>query len=242
MIKAFLLMLSFFTRIPLGNCVEYTDERYKRSLITFPLVGLVIGAFLALPSFIPHISGQLKALLSIFVYIGITGGIHLDGLADSCDGIFSNRNKDRVLEIMKDSHIGTFGVIALILYFIAFYTSACVLDWKWLLLTPVVGKTMAFFTAGFSVYARPDNGMGTIFIETITPIKAVISVILLLSVTGFVLGFEGIIGVMVALIVAWMIFRKTWKVIQGQTGDTIGMIVEVCQIAFMLAGAILKTI
>ena len=129
--SGFLLMLSFFTRVPIGKWVPYTDERYKSSLVTFPIIGIFIGAFLALTVSIPGITGNIKTLLCILVYIAVTGGIHLDGVADSCDGIFSNRPKERVLEIMKDSHIGAFGVIALILYFMSFYIGAVNLDWKW---------------------------------------------------------------------------------------------------------------
>ena len=142
--SGFILMLSFFTRLPFGKHVEYTEKRYLEGLATFPLTGIVIGSFLTLPYLLVAGDEAITGLMVMIIYLFITGGIHLDGLADSCDGLFSNRPRERVLEIMKDSHIGTFGVIALILYFLCFYLSVTRVDWLWLLLMPVVGKTLGF--------------------------------------------------------------------------------------------------
>ena len=121
-------MLSFFTRLPFGKYIEYTEKRYLEGLATFPLTGIVIGSFLTLPYLLIDGDHAVAGLMVIIIYLFITGGIHLDGLADSCDGLFSNRPKERVLEIMMDSHIGTFGVIALILYFLSFYVGVTRVD------------------------------------------------------------------------------------------------------------------
>jgi len=237
--RGFILMLSFFTRIPIGKWVNYSESLYENSLVTFPLVGFVCGAFLALPTMIPGINGELKAILCIVAYIAVTGGIHLDGLADSCDGLFSNRPKERVLEIMKDSHIGTFGVIALILYFFCFYTSSALLDWKWLFMMPFVGKSLGFFSAGFSHYARSEMGMGFVFIEKTTKLQGALYLIVLFLMVTLILGSAGIIAAFIALIsTAWLMYLSS-KTIGGQTGDTIGFIIELSQMVFLLTGAYL---
>ena len=235
--SGFLLMLSFFTRVPIGKWVPYTDERYKSSLVTFPIIGIFIGAFLALTVSIPGITGNIKTLLCILVYIAVTGGIHLDGVADSCDGIFSNRPKERVLEIMKDSHIGAFGVIALILYFMSFYIGAVNLDWKWLLIMPFVGKTMGYFSAGFSRYAREDHGMGYLFIEEIHKLPACLYLVGMSAMAFAILGWTGLIAVFAAFMGTIWLILKTKKVINGQTGDTIGFVIELSQMLFLLTGS-----
>lgn len=235
----FLLMLSFFTRLPFGKYVEYTEKRYLEGLATFPLTGIVIGAFLTLPYIFVDMDEALKGLFVILIYLFLTGGIHLDGLADSCDGLFSNRPKERVLEIMKDSHIGTFGVIVLILYFLCFYVSTTRVEWPWLLLMPVVGKTLGFVSAGFSVYAREDEGMGFLFINKITKSHSLLYLTLLTFIIGGFLGGRGIYALCGAISATLYVMYMTKKVIGGQTGDTIGMTIEVSQIVFLLCGAFL---
>ncbi len=237
--SGFLLMLSFFTRLPFGKYVEYTEKRYIKGLVTFPLTGIVIGAFLTLPYLMVDMDDALRGLFVILIYLFLTGGIHLDGLADSCDGLFSNRPKERVLEIMKDSHIGTFGVIALILYFLCFFVGVTRLDWIWVLLMPVVGKTLGYISAGISVYAREDQGMGFLFIDRIKWYQSLIYLAFLLSVVGFALGLYGVIALCAALIAMLYVWHMTNKVINGQTGDTIGLTIEIGQIVFLLAGALI---
>lgn len=238
--SGFLLMLSFFTRLPIGKYVIYTEKRYLEGLATFPLTGIVIGAFLTLPCLLLDIEDKLMGLIVILIYLLLTGGIHLDGLADSCDGLFSNRPKARVLEIMKDSHIGTFGVIALILYFLCFYVCATQVDWRWLLLMPIVGKTLGFFAAGFSVYAREDHGMGFLFIDRIQIKHSLLYLMLLTGGVYGVLGVYGLIALCGAILATLYIMHLTKKVIEGQTGDTIGMTIEVGQMVFLFGGALLN--
>ena len=76
--KGFLLMVSFFTRIPIGKFVPYSDETYQKGLMTFPFVGMVIGFFLSILFEIPNVSEMHRAVLVILVYLMMSGGIHLD--------------------------------------------------------------------------------------------------------------------------------------------------------------------
>ena len=111
--KGFLLLLSFMTRLPMPN-LKYEEEKLGKSMKFFPLVGIISYLSKNLTvSVLP-----LTVIVIILVDIVITGGLHLDGLADTFDGIFSYRSKQKMLEIMKDSRIGSNGVLALILYFL----------------------------------------------------------------------------------------------------------------------------
>ena len=122
MVKGFIILLQFMTRIPVPVKVEYDEEKLGKAIKFFPLVGLIIGFFLFTVNFFAGKvtdNRQITAVIIIMAEILVTGLIHIDGLADTADGLFSYADKERMLEIMKDSRIGTNGTVALILYFLA---------------------------------------------------------------------------------------------------------------------------
>ncbi|NLI58067.1 MAG: adenosylcobinamide-GDP ribazoletransferase, partial [Clostridium sp.] len=115
-IKRFIIMLQFFTTIPIKQNIKSDVEDYGKGLVFAPLVGLIIGIILTgvyygLERFF---SAQVIFVFIIIAYIILTGGIHLDGLADTFDGLFSGKSKEKILEIMRDSRIGTNGVLAIV--------------------------------------------------------------------------------------------------------------------------------
>lgn len=236
--SGFLLMISFFTRIPIGNRVEYTEKRYLSGLKYFPFVGLIIGLFLVPFSMLPIDNTLIKGLLITIVYLFISGGIHLDGLADSTDGLFSARDKERILVIMKDSHIGSFGVIALVLYFISMVIISGNLSFMWLLLMPFVGKSFGLIAGSFSDYARKDQGMGYLFMHHLKPLHGLLILAVVACAVGVFLGLVGLLAILFCLLMLFLIQNKCIKTIGGHTGDTIGMTIEVIQVCFLLAGYI----
>lgn len=236
--SSFLLMVSFFTRIPIGNRVEYSDEKFIKGIILFPLTGFLVGIFLVVPHFLNIASKPVEAIIVIIFYLFITGAIHIDGLTDSLDGLLSNRDQARILEIMKDSRIGSFGAIGLILYVLILYTTVQIVDFRWLFLMPFVGKVNGFLAAGVSRYARNEGGMGKLFIEGITIRKAMLYSIILVIVSYVVLGVPGFVASMVGLISTIVISKWINHKIKGMTGDTIGLIIEISQCVFLLLGAV----
>lgn len=112
----FFIALQFLTRLKIVNQTEWSMEDFGKSVAAFPYVGLVIGLILALlygilSPFIPLVPLMLIIVVAEFL---ITGGLHADGLMDTSDGLFSGRERERKLEIMKDSRIGSFGVVAFV--------------------------------------------------------------------------------------------------------------------------------
>ena len=100
--KSFILMLSFFTRLPVPY-VEYEEKLYIKGIKTIPFVGIVLGLILYVVSFVNlWFDPEVTAVVLLMTYIFMTGGLHLDGLADTCDGVFSGRERERMLEIMKE--------------------------------------------------------------------------------------------------------------------------------------------
>jgi adenosylcobinamide-GDP ribazoletransferase len=236
--SAFLLMLSFFTRIPIGHRVAYSDERFIKGIVLFPLTGLVVGIFLVVPKFLNISSKPVESILIIMLYLLLTGAIHIDGLADSLDGLLSNRDQSKILEIMKDSRIGAFGAIGLIVYFLILFSTFQIVDFKWLFLTPFIGKVNGFISAGTSGYARSEGGMGKLFIEGIHSGMASLYGIISIVVSYAVLGSFGVMACLMTLMTTMALSKAIVRKIEGMTGDTIGLIIEVSQCVFLLIGAV----
>lgn len=165
----FFIALQFLTRLKIVNQTEWSVEDFGKSVVAFPYVGLIIGLILALlygilSLFIPLVPLMLILVIAEFL---ITGGLHADGLMDTSDGLFSGRERDRKLEIMKDSRIGSFGVVAFV-----FVTLL-----KWQLLTaiptaefipmalimmPLMSRWSLVLSIRSYPYAR-EQGMGAAF-------------------------------------------------------------------------------
>ena len=115
--KGFLQAISFLTILPVGQSKTLEGKDLARSMAFFPLAGLVIGLLLALGHYL--FSLFLPKAVVLWFVIGLlaflTRGLHLDGLADTMDGLGSGGPKEKILEVMRDSRIGAFGVISLIL-------------------------------------------------------------------------------------------------------------------------------
>lgn len=117
--------LMFFTRLPWWRLREVPSEAFKHTVDFWPLVGWITGGGLAL-SFVLYaqiLPINVAIILAIATRLLLTGALHEDGLADFCDGMGGGTTRERVLTIMKDSHIGTYGVLGLIVYFALFYNT-----------------------------------------------------------------------------------------------------------------------
>ena len=120
-LEKFLILIQFMTRIPIFFNIEYSEEKLGKGIKLLPLVGLLIGVILFFESFFLLKIIENKLIISILIVITellVVGLIHIDGLADTFDGIFSYTEKETMLKIMKDSRIGTNGAVILILYFL----------------------------------------------------------------------------------------------------------------------------
>ncbi|MDK2868534.1 MAG: adenosylcobinamide-GDP ribazoletransferase [Clostridiales bacterium] len=235
--KAFLLNVSFFTRLPVARLAPYTDERYCESVKYFPFVGLLIGLIAGVPLYISdrylQLPSMYTAVLSILLYLMISGGIHLDGYADSLDGLLSGRTGERVFEIMKDSRMGAFGTIGLCLYFLIFYTFVQNMSYPAFLLMPYIGKLAATVVAGFSDYPPEKSGMGKIFLDVNTPMKSIVQLIIGGIMAYFAAGLPALLTLCAVIIVAFLSRRWHYRIIGGLSGDSIGFIVESSQLVYL---------
>ena len=115
--RDFITCLEFLTRLRFTNRTEWHDDDFSRSVPYFPLVGLVMGVFMGAVNYglcYLHTPAFMRAVMLVLAELIIIGALMYDGFMDTSDGVFSARNRERMLEIMKDSHVGSNAVIALV--------------------------------------------------------------------------------------------------------------------------------
>ncbi|MCK9222602.1 MAG: adenosylcobinamide-GDP ribazoletransferase [Limnochordia bacterium] len=230
--KGFLFMLSFMTRLPVGSSHDFREEDFVWGIRLMPLVGLVIGLILYLVAQLRLVFHQDVASIILWaVYLWVTGGLHFDGLGDTIDGVCSYRSREQILEIMKDSRLGTFGGLGLLLVLISNITLTKYLDARVLLLMPVVGRCAGVVAASLSKYARTE-GMGKVFVEQADGRTVLLNLVVtsLFCLIAYPLGLVGMCGALAATL---LITRKINKVLGGMTGDTIGFVIEFSQTCFL---------
>ncbi len=163
MIKALILSIQFLTRIPINIDIDFNGENLKKSTFFYPIVGVILGALSFLVFYIfSYVNRDLASLAAVISMIAFTGGLHLDGLADSADGFFSNKDKEKTMEIMKDSRIGAFGVISLVFIILSKYIVVSNID-KYLFIVLIFSmansRLVTLFQIAFKKNARP-GGLG----------------------------------------------------------------------------------
>ncbi|AFA48662.1 adenosylcobinamide-GDP ribazoletransferase [Acetobacterium woodii] len=241
--RKLLIAISFFTRIPI-KLSDVTNEEFYDSMILIPVVGLFIGLILygvaIVLSLIHFIS--LQALLMVIAYIWLTGGLHLDGFADTTDALFSARDQKKMMEIMKDSRLGAFGAIGLILLILTnwmCYTIILPEHSAVLLVVPLFGRVAAIMSTCFSTYAPGGGGLGKRFVEMTKLHHFIIYIVLLFVFATIILGLPGLITAVICLLPALILMKNLQHKIGGMTGDTIGMTIELNQTFFMVVFSVI---
>lgn len=233
---AFLGALQFLTLIPVRLPGMLDAPTQQRTLLYYPLVGLLLGGLLVLIAAATQgLPIAAQAALLLVVWCGITGGLHLDGLADSADSWMGGLgDRERTLTIMKDPHIGATGALALMLQLLLKWSLlqallAEQLYWP-LLLAPVIGRSSAQWLLLTTAYARP-GGLATGLQQgarqpmwLLTALLALLAwsvqpLLLLLPLLGF-----------------WALRRLMLRRLQGYTGDTAGALIELMEVLTLLAG------
>lgn len=248
-VNQIILLIQFMTRIPIPIKVEYSEKQLGKGIKYFPLVGYLIGIIIFITGIVlnKYIDNKyIISLLLILIELKLVGLIHIDGLADSFDGLFSYRDKDRILEIMKDSRVGTNGVVVLIFYYLAKLILIAEIisrgDMRCLIIYPIIARMSTSVNVGFGVYAR-DNGMSTGIIGMNQVKDSIFSVILTLLLIILVYYNSGILKGLI-MFVAGILFifyfrRVVYKKIGGITGDTMGASLEMTGLVVLLIGAII---
>jgi adenosylcobinamide-GDP ribazoletransferase len=239
--------MAFLTTIPVPlDEGEASDANLADSRFAYPVVGAVIGIFLAALSMLlaqTAATPAITALLLILTSVILTGGLHLDGLADTADGLFLAGDAPRRLDIMHDPRLGSFGVVALILVFLGKYAALEALTGSpraWAILSAaIVGRALVLVSAGLADYPRPD-GTGRVLVHSTTVQDASWAAIVCLIVGGLAGRGAGVLASTLALILTWGITQLARVRLGGVTGDTLGAVVESGELVFLLVLAMLE--
>jgi adenosylcobinamide-GDP ribazoletransferase len=238
------LAVRFLTIVPVPGREATGAGSLGRAAWWFPPVGLALGACLVaadhlVASAFPPLLGSI---LLVSLWKVLTGGIHLDGLADVLDGL-AGRDAERRLAIMRDSRIGVFGAAGLV---VCFLIAAGALDAlpagrhpAALLLAPAVGRLGPLLIGPLFPPATPGQGTGASFLEGLSPWAAPVTVAGLWILSAALLGHWGglLLSLALATVLLWAVFLASR--LGGLTGDALGSSVELGELATLVAAAAL---
>lgn len=239
--KALLLAIQFLTRLPAPALTSLAPEDWGRSALAYPLVGLLIGALLAMLQFALSLSDPLlQAALLLTAWVLLTGGLHLDGLADSADAwVGGHGDRDRTLEIMKDPRSGPAAVSAIVLVLLLKFAALAVLlrsgSRPALVLVPLLGRAALLGLLLSTPYVRA-GGMGAAIAGHL-PRKTALALLLALAV-GLCFLAEVWKAVLAVLAVSFLLRRALLARLGGVTGDTLGATVELSEVGALLVLAL----
>ncbi len=237
--RLYLIAIQFLTIIPLPFSVKCGEKDLGRAMSFFPLAGLTLGALLVGLHYIlsPVLPQALVDLLLVAFLSILTGVLHLDGLADVCDGLAARGGRERFLAIMKDSSIGAAGAVGLVLTLLLKYEalSHIPLDAKRgaLLCFPMIARfAQVQMTAG-ARRARTD-GLGSVFIGGAGWPQMLASTATAIAFSLLFMGIKGLWMFVAAYVFTWIF--KTWfhRKAGGVTGDIIGFTSELNEVLCLL--------
>lgn len=241
--KRFFTAFGFLTLLPYPQSTDFEGKDLGRSMSLFPLVGLLLGLILLLLNMLlaPYLPERLVNIIIIATLIIVTGGLHVDGFMDTLDGIGGGNNKERILTIMRDSHVGAFGVIGLILLLLIKWEALNSIGGETkgtaLLLMPVISRGGQVLLTFLSPYARTE-GVGRPFADGLDKKALTIAVTITLILSLILGGLAGILMATISGLFALCCSRFFIKKIGGITGDVIGALNELLEVLVLLLAAV----
>ena len=240
-IRLLLTAVQYFTRIRVPAWVGHAPERLTGAVRYFPAIGLVVGASGAAVMWLASraLPSPLPAILSTAITILMTGAMHEDGLADTCDGLGGGTTRERALEIMKDPRIGAFGAIALILMLLLKVATLSLLPLWRAMAALVAVHAFSRFCAVVVIFA--GRYVGSADRSRSAPVvgRVKLSDVLVAAMFGLpALAFCGpraVIAVVVALVLGGVLTRWCVKRIGGYSGDTLGATQQLVEIGCYVA-------
>ncbi len=236
--KQLIAAIQFLTTIPINKDIEF---RPSQMISYFPVVGLLLGGAVFLLDYLATMvwSVTLVSFLDVVLLIVLTGALHLDGLGDTADALFSHRSREEKLKIMKDSRVGVMGVVSIF----------CVLILKWgaiqeisvsrgliLFLVPAYSRAAMMFAMKFLPYGRPEGGTGKDFFSDRIPPSYFWGLLVLVPLSFF-MGWMAIWFNLVFVLLTAAILLYYYKSLKCVTGDNLGALNEMTEaILFLTAG------
>jgi adenosylcobinamide-GDP ribazoletransferase len=236
--------LTFLTRVPLGYAGAIDGRDVARGTVLFPVVGAGVGAAAGGVAILLHL--RLPALaaagIALATAVVLTGGMHLDALADTCDAIGATR--DRALEIMRDSRVGSFGAAAIAFDVLVRAMAVAVLLTRGGALAALVAagalsRAASPPLAASLPYPRSEGGPGSVLTGRVSPLAAALAVAVAVGIAFLAAGITGLAmagGIAVSTICLGFLYRR-W--LGGATGDCLGAATEIGETVALLVAAAL---
>ncbi len=244
-LRSALMAVQFLTRIPVPQIAAYDPNWLQHAAKYFPLVGAVVGCVAAAVLLAASIvfPQPIPIVLAVMAAVLLTGGLHEDGLADSADGLFGGATPERRLAIMKDSRIGTFGVLALALVLGLKFAALLALDPVMAAYILIAAHTGSRFAAVIAMAALPYAGDPALSKTTSVATRISVGSLAVGAATVTAVGLAVlpmatfaaclILGLIAGGAVGWL----AWRRIGGYTGDVLGAVEQVYEAAFLCAAA-----
>jgi adenosylcobinamide-GDP ribazoletransferase len=239
-VRCFLVALQFLTVCPWFRALHPSAEEIGAASMFFPLVGFLLGAILACTNWLlaSYVPPEFLGALLVTLLVLLTRGLHLDGLADTFDGLGAGGDREHVLGVMDDSRTGAFGVLAIVLV-IAFKLRAITFmrdgRWQALLMAPVLGR-WAMVLLGYQARSARE-GLGRTVVEHMRGRHFLAATVMSLTVIWFVSGGPGLGIALVVCIFSLGCKSYLHRRIGGVTGDTFGAAGELSEtLALLLFG------
>ncbi len=237
---SFLSAIGFLTILPVPESARTYNEK---QVVFFPLVGLLIGGMLWTVDWTlsRYTYSEIRVLGDVLFLAVITGAFHLDGLADTADGFFSHRPKEKILEIMKDSRVGVMGVLALIFCLLMKMTGITAINQPistfWLVIIPALSRTAQVLGLIIMEHVRSENALATNFYQK-GNWPALFFCPLPFALIFYLDLMTGIIGSISFIFLIAGLFYFYKKMIGGITGDTLGATTEIVEAYFFIFAGI----
>jgi len=244
-VKALIRAISFLTILPAGGQGEMaTDQDLAESMVWFPVVGLLPGALMLAASLLaPRLMPPSVAVfMALSAGVVITGGLHLDGLADWADGL-GGKSPEEVLRIMKDTRLGAFGGSAMVLLLLGKYAAALSIisrghDPAALILAPVLARWAMVLVALTSPYPRTEGGTARVFVGR-GGTKIILKATALTALVAFLISpVQGALYAAAAAGIGWLLRGHSLRRVRGITGDILGATCELVELAILLISSI----
>ncbi|RLA15039.1 MAG: adenosylcobinamide-GDP ribazoletransferase [Gammaproteobacteria bacterium] len=237
------IALQLLTRFPVRGVASDWEAAAAKSMCWYPAVGLIIGFLLwVVAQLTVTFPASLQAVLVLITWVAITGGLHLDGLADSADGWIGGHGKrSRTLAIMRDSHVGVIAVVVLVLVLLLKFTALQALlsgdDYFVLIWAPIVARSAALLLFRYTDYVR-EQGIANALLEQlpmqpIAPLVGLITGLLVVTMGGTGLWILFAVTLLLLGLRQWMI-----KHLGGCTGDTTGALIELTEVTVLVVALI----
>jgi adenosylcobinamide-GDP ribazoletransferase len=248
MLRSLLVALQFLTVIPVRVSGEVEAHTLGRAMAWFPVVGLMLGALLALAdavgrAFFPPV---VNAALLLTAWAAFTGALHLDGFLDCCDGLLATRSPEQRLEILRDTHVGAFAVVGAIcllaIKFAALVELPAPQRTPALLTIPALTRAAMTYAARAYPYARPGPGRGQLYREGLTWRHVLLAGAVAVGAAGLALGRTGLGAALWVWLMTVGIAALVRRRIPGLTGDVYGAINELTEVGALLFVLLMETL